>query len=101
MLVQGRARRYLHAPDIVGRVRREDRVNRSAGGRGSVLILIALIASAVFAPPASAAGKPIDDRAKVIVTFDGPPGKAAERAIEKNGGKVEKKLKLVNGLAAK
>jgi subtilisin family serine protease len=57
---------------------------------------------ALLAPPvASAAGRPADDRAKVIVMFEGPPGKAAERAIEKIGGKVDKKLTLVNGLAAR
>jgi subtilisin family serine protease len=77
-------------------------MSRSAGRRGSVMLFAALIGGALIAPPAaSAAGHSIDDRVKVIVTFDGPPGKAAERAIEKNGGKVGAKLSLVNGMSAK
>jgi subtilisin family serine protease len=78
---------------------------RSAGRRGSVLVLVPVLASlilALFAPSAvAAASHPAVERAKVIVMFQGPPGKAAERAIEKYGGKVDKKLALVNGLAAR
>ena len=58
--------------------------------------------SRLLAPAAvAAASHPAVERAKVIVTFHGPPGKAAERVIEKYGGKVDKKLALVNGLAAR
>jgi hypothetical protein len=78
---------------------------RSAGRRGSVLVLVPVLASlvlALLAPSAvAAASHPAVERAKVIVMFQGPPGKAAERAIEKYGGKVDKKLALVNGLAAR
>src|SRR6185369_6199848 len=79
-------------------------MSRSAGRRGSVLILVPVLASlilALLAPAAvAAASHSAVERAKVIVTFHGPPGKAAERVIEKYGGKVDKKLALVNGLAA-
>jgi subtilisin family serine protease len=64
-------------------------------------VLVALVAALVGPSAASAASKPAVERAKVIVTFQGPPGKAAERAIEKYGGKVDKTLALVNGLAAR
>ena len=80
-------------------------MSRSAGRRGSVLILVPVLASlvlALLAPSAvAAASHSAVERAKVIVTFHGPPGKAAERVIEKYGGKVDKKLALVNGLAAR
>ena len=80
-------------------------MSRSAGRRGSVLILVPVLASLILgllAPAAvAAASHPAVERAKVIVTFHGPPGKAAERVIEKYGGKVDKKLALVNGLAAR
>jgi len=80
-------------------------MSRSAGPRGSVLILVPVLASlvlALLAPSAvAAASHSAVERAKVIVTFHGPPGKAAERVIEKYGGKVDKKLALVNGLAAR
>ena len=33
-----------------------------------------------------------------IVTYDGPPGKASEKAIEKLGGKVRHDLGLIDGL---
>src|SRR5262245_30846218 len=73
---------------------------RSAGRRGFVIVMSALLVSALLLPTAVSAAKP-DERAKVIVTFDGPPGLAAQKTIEKAGGKVDKKLKLVNGFAAK
>src|SRR6476661_4585361 len=80
-------------------------MSRSAGRRGSVLILVPVLASLILgllAPSAAAAAShPVVERAKVIVTFHGPPGKAAERTIEKYGGKVDKKLALVDGLAAR
>src|SRR6185503_18753387 len=60
-------------------------------------LILALLAPAAVA----AASHSAVERAKVIVTFHGPPGKAAERVIEKYGGKVDKKLALVNGLAAR
>ena len=69
-------------------------MSRSAGRRGSVLILVPVLASlilALLAPAAvAAASHSAVERAKVIVTFHGPPGKAAERVIEKYGGKVRR-----------
>src|SRR5262245_11039384 len=77
-------------------------MTRSARRRGSVVLFVALVVVALLAPPAaSAAGRPADDRADVIVTFAGPPGKAGERMVEKNGGEVKAQLKLVDGIAAK
>lgn len=68
---------------------------------GSVLILVAFaIGTLLAAPAASAAGRAANDRVKTIVTFNGPPGKAGERLIEKAGGKVRAQLKLVNGISA-
>ena len=68
-----------------------------------VLILGAMVAGVLLPGPAGAAS-PKDaaaaERVKVIVTFDAKPGKAAERAIEKYGGKVRTRLTLVNGIAA-
>jgi subtilisin family serine protease len=77
-------------------------MSRSAGRRGSVLIvvLVALIAGLLAPTTASAANRPIVEQAKVIVTFHGPPGKQAQRIIEKYGGTVDKTLNLVNGFAA-
>jgi VCBS repeat-containing protein len=77
-------------------------MSRSAGRRGSVLILalVALIASLLAPAAASAANRPTVEQAKVIVTFHGPPGKQAQRIIEKYGGSVDKTLNLVNGFAA-
>ena len=77
-------------------------MSRSAGRRGSVLIvvLIALVVGLIAPVGASAANRPIVEQAKVIVTFHGPPGKQAQRIIEKYGGTVDKTLNLVNGFAA-
>src|SRR5262245_37943201 len=74
-------------------------MSRSAGRRGSVLILVLVVLIAALMAPAtaSAANRPIVEQAKVIVTFHGPPGKQAQRIIEKYGGSVDKTLNLVNG----
>lgn len=62
---------------------------------------VALLASAA-APVAAVSGTSGADaeRVKVIVSFDGAPGKAAERTIEERGGSVHAHLKLINGIAA-
>ena len=77
-------------------------MSRSAGRRGSVLIivLVALVVGLIAPVGASAGNRPIVEQAKVIVTFHGPPGKQAQRIIEKYGGTVDKTLSLVNGFAA-
>jgi subtilisin len=68
------------------------------------LVWIALIAGAFLPGPAAlATSQPFGaaaDRVKVIVTFDTTPGRAAEGAIVKRGGKVRARLGLVNGIAA-
>ena len=58
------------------------------------LLILGLLASAVAAATTAV------ERAKVIV-IPRAARKAAERVIEKYGGKVDKKLALVNGLAAR
>ncbi|MFL5770340.1 MAG: S8 family serine peptidase, partial [Chloroflexota bacterium] len=73
---------------------------RSARRCGSVLILAALLNVVAAPATASAAGPDPSVKVKSIVIFNGAPGKAAERTIEKVGGKVRAKLSLVNGLSA-
>ena len=77
-------------------------MNRSTRRRGLILILAALVLGALSpaTTTAAAASDPAKDTIKVIVTFDGLPGKAATRAIERLGGKVKHPLKLIDGLSA-
>ncbi len=75
-------------------------MTRSTRRRGLVLVLAAIVAAAISPASASAADDPAKEKVKVIVTFDGPPGKAATRAIERAGGKVKHQLKLIDGLSA-
>jgi subtilisin family serine protease len=65
-----------------------------------VFVLIALVIALLSPAGASGASRPVVEQAKVIVTFHGPPGKQAQRIIEKYGGTVDKTLRLVNGFAA-
>ena len=77
-------------------------MSRSAGRRGSVLVLVLISLVIALLSPAGASGasRPVVEQAKVIVTFHGTPGKQAQRIIEKYGGTVDKTLGLVNGFAA-
>jgi subtilisin len=77
-------------------------MTRSAHRLPFVLVLCALIGGALLPAGVGAAGGkgPAADRVKVIVTFDGPPGAAADLAITRHGGKVRHHLALVNGIAA-
>ena len=73
------------------------------GARGILapfIVTLALIA-AVF--PSAAAAAPADGkvaRVKVIVTYDGRPGRADERAIERLAGKVKYRYRIVDAIAA-
>jgi len=78
-------------------------MGRSTRRARFVLVLSALVAGALLPGPAGAAvaRDPAGaDRVKVIVTLDAKPGRAAERAIEKHGGKVRARLALINGISA-
>jgi subtilisin len=78
-------------------------MTRSTRGARLILVLGALVAGALLPAPigaASATSSIGTDRVKVIVTFETKPGRAAELAIEKRGGKVGHRLALVNGIAA-
>jgi len=70
----------------------------------TALVVAALApASAYAASPsaaATAAPAPAAKTLKVIVTFDGRPGKAATKAIERVGGKIKHQLKLIDALSA-
>jgi subtilisin len=78
-------------------------MTRSTRGARLILVLGALVAGTLFPAPIGAASPTSSigtDRVKVIVTFETKPGRAAELAIEKRGGKVGHRLALVNGIAA-
>ena len=77
---------------------------RTSGAAATALLALSLAVSA--AAPAFAADRQAGpaavaaDKVKVIVTFDGPPDRASEQAIERAGGKVGRRLGLVNAIAA-
>ena len=78
-------------------------MRRSTRRARFVLVLSALVAAALLPGPAGAASAtdPVAaERVKVIVTLDAKPGLAAERAIERHGGKVRARLALINGISA-
>jgi subtilisin family serine protease len=76
-------------------------MTRSARRAQFVLVLsAAMLVGALLPAPIGAAGAAGADRVKVIVTFDAAPGRDADRAIEKLGGKVRHHLGLVNGVSA-
>jgi len=60
-------------------------------------VILALIAAAF---PSAATAAPVDARVKVIVTYDGHPGRADERAIERLAGKVKHRYHIVDAIAA-
>ena len=72
------------------------------------MVILALVALVLASLPASAAAASPAPKAKAkswaetsdtyIVTYDGPPGKAAEKVIQKLGGKVRHDLELIDGL---
>ena len=77
-------------------------MTRSTRRAGLILVLTALLAGALLPAPvgAAAAKDPAaSEQVNVIVTFEAKPGRAAERAVERLGGKVRKRLATVNGLA--
>ncbi len=61
------------------------------------LVVLALIAAVL---PSVAAAAPADAKVKVIVTYDGRPGRADERAIERLAGKVKYRYRIVDAIAA-
>lgn len=78
---------------------------RRLGSAAAALLALTLVAGATapaFASDHQAGGAAgaATERVKVIVTFDGAPDRASERAIERAGGKVGKRLRLVNAIAA-
>jgi subtilisin len=78
-------------------------MGRSTRRARFVLVLSALVAGALLPGSVGAAGANDPggaDRVKVIVTLDAKPTRAAERTIEKHGGKVRARLTLVNGISA-
>jgi hypothetical protein len=69
-----------------------------------VLAIAALVGAAILpttalAAPPAAPGAKANAQVGYIVRYHGQPGKKAERAIERLGGKVKHHLKLVDGLA--
>ena len=85
-------------PTVGRRIRRPVLVVTVAALAVALLIPAGMVSAArPVADPEATADRQI---VKVIVTFDGPPGAAAERAIKARGGKVRHKLGLVNGVAA-
>jgi len=82
-------------------------MTRSTRRFASFLILAALAVAALApvsayaaSPSAGASAAPPDKNVNVIVTFEGRPGKAATRAIERLGGEVKRNLPLIDGLGA-
>ncbi|HEU4920907.1 MAG TPA: S8 family serine peptidase [Candidatus Limnocylindrales bacterium] len=73
-----------------------------AGLRRRFSFAAAVLLLASSATPGLAAQSPevASEAVRVIVTFDGPPDRAAEQAIERAGGTVRGRLALVDGLAA-
>ena len=70
----------------------------------TALVVAALAPASAYGASPSAAATPAPEPAartlKVIVTFDGKPGKAATRAIERVGGSVKHQLELIDALSA-
>src|SRR5215208_5914154 len=67
--------------------------------RVAVFGVLAALVGALSAPATVAAAPATKASAHVIVVFDTPPGRAADRAVAALGGKVRQRLGLINGLA--
>ena len=80
--------------------------------RSGLFLSVAALAVAMLAPSPAFGAAPTDGRGpgaqgveagkdlNVIVSFEGRPGRAATRAIERLGGKVKRHLPLIDGLGA-